>query len=591
MGNVESISQESEWNGFHIVRFKPAATQSDKDAVITLLKNNPDYQCELDVITPDPTLGHEEDHWRIIGEQLTVTFRNRQITQAQLDDFMLQWGLELVVDPYQIHSRDLDWPYIFRNVHPERCGSQKTIDIVRAMVIDDSSTVRFAEPEVLNLIQPHSNDPMYPSMWHVENTGQQLSAFWSGNNDADCDIAEAWNKGYTGQGVNIALVDVESFDSTHPDLSGVFLSDSRAFDTDTTPLFDRDYSSFPLSHGQQMAGVISANKDNNLGGAGVVPDARIGAFLIGSSPAQGMNALIALHNDPRYPIINMSWGIPPSYHGLSSFSLVLDNHINNGRQGKGTVLIASAGNDNWVEVDFPATYPGVFAIGATTPTDSVKIEGDRWDIYCGRSWGSDYGSAVDFAAPGVFIPTTDLQGFAGIASTDYYGTWGTSASSCIATGIAAMILQNDPSLNALGPGSVFEFMRAGSEQVSGYNYNRFWPNHPGKSEEIGYGRLNACNTANLVGLNELDNEQMIGFTVHHLSTGEIRAYYDIDREKGKFNLEVIDMQGRILQTLPVEKHRNWMRLTTDNLAPAIYFARLSSTETDRMVMQKFVIFR
>ncbi len=556
------------------------------------MRNNPDFECELDVITPDPTILHGEDRWRIVGNDMMVMFWDSQISPTEVDSFMQRWGLEMVKDPYATLSRDLDWSYIFRNVHPERCGSRKVIDIVRDIMVVDSALVKFAEPDILNLLEPHSNDPMYPSMWHVENNGQLLSSIWAGNPDADSDIAEAWNKGYTGAGIRVAVIDFHGFQNTHPDMIGVYdVAKSKHYLDDTLPIFQLDLSGQRNSHGQQMAGVIGAKKDNNSGGAGVAPDVVIGAFLITPSPAQAVSALEDILGFGDYDIINMSWDVGEGFASFNQMIDALDNHQNDGRNRKGTIMISSAGNLNWVDIRWPGRHPGVYSIGATTPTDSVKIAGDRWDIYGSGSWGSNYGLGVDFAAPGVFITTPDLEGSAGVVPGDYYGTYGTSAAAGIASGIAAMILQMDTSLSSTGPGSVYEFLRAGADQVSNYNYNFFWPSHPGKSEEVGYGRLNACNTLNLVSLDQEMAAFQASFRVAQLSDGEVRAYYDLTEVRGDFALEIIDIQGRVMQTVEINRGRQWMSIPTEGLAPAMYFARLRGGDQSLSDTEKFVIFR
>lgn len=598
MPGVQSYGQEKEWHGLHIVRFLPGIPQSWKEGQINDFRNNPDFECEFDVVTPYPNLDHTQDKWRIVDHLMLVTFQNPALSTAEIDSFMSRWELVKYSGPPSNLPAQARWPYSFKNIHTERCGSRKTIDIVREIMIEDSAMVEFAEPNILNLMIPHSNDPKFGEMWHVKNTAQIISNHLPGLSDADCDIEEAWNKGFTGAGINIAVIDYHGYDTLHEDMRNTYLEGYNAVDT-TIGVFDVVLDSLSWSHGHCVAGVVAANKDNQKGAAGVVPDAKVGAFLTTGSPVEVVDCFgrIFADGNNEYAIVNMSFGgYDTNVDGYNNLEAAIIQMATNGRDGDGIVLIASAGNDASTAIRYPASFPDVISIAATTPSDLLKTYLDPWDTipfgFYGP-WGSNYGLGVDFGAPGYAIPTVDLQDSIGYSFDDYTLFNRTSAAAPIASGIAAMILQANPNIPFRGAGSVFDFMKMGAERVGGYNYYAYWPNmqDTGRSAEIGYGRLNACNSLNLVAMEEEVEAFRAGFKVAHLQSGEVRVYYDIRQLGGRFDLEIIDLNGTVLKSLEVPRGEFWFRLPTHNLPAGMYLARLRGSKNNYSDTEKFFIFR
>jgi thermitase len=108
----------------------------------------------------------------------------------------------------------------------------------------------------------------------------------------------------------------------------------------------------------------------------------------------------------------------------------------------GTVVVAAAGNADAGQLDFPAAYAPVIAVAGTDPADR-------------KATFSDYGVAVDVAAPAVGILSTYWDGT--------YSTWsGTSMAAPFASGIAALAYGILGTPTATNGAAVETLVRAGA---------------------------------------------------------------------------------------------------------------------------------
>ena len=88
--------------------------------------------------------------------------------------------------------------------------------------------------------------------------------------------------------------------------------------------------------------------------------------------------------------------------GGAGYSQTLKDAVDNAIQSN-VLVIASAGNDGKSTVLFPAGYPGVMAVGASTPTND-------------RAVFSTYGSHLSVIAPGVVVTTIPASVAAGTST-------------------------------------------------------------------------------------------------------------------------------------------------------------------------------
>ena len=226
---------------------------------------------------------------------------------------------------------------------------------------------------------------------------------------------------------------------------------------------DNDPSDYE-SHGTNCAGCVAPITNNGIGIAGTAPGVKIMALRVGWLPngeTQGVvrmdfaasSMVYAAANGAR--IFNASWGSSSSL--LSAVRTCL---------GAGMLIFTAAGNDNNDDASYLAAYndPRVLAVAATTPNDT-------------KASFSSFGSWVELSAPGTQIYTTAYNHTTG-AST-YDTTQGTSFSSPIAAGSAALIWSSDPTMT---PYQVAASLNNGCDSLDEIN--------PGYVGLLGSGRVN-----------------------------------------------------------------------------------------------------
>lgn len=184
-------------------------------------------------------------------------------------------------------------------------------------------------------------------------------------------IAEL-HKTSTGQGIRIAVIDT-GVDVEHPDLKGqISYSENMAPEP-----ADRDLADL---HGTAVAGVLAARPDNGIGIAGIAPGAEIMAFRACWPEKPGALAAhcnsftlaLALNQAIRMNsrIINLSLSGPED----PLLKLLIEKAL-----GIGIIVIAAV-PDHGQGGGFPASLPGVIAVGRGDETDKRGIVAPGKDI-------------------------------------------------------------------------------------------------------------------------------------------------------------------------------------------------------------------
>ncbi|GFK93490.1 Calcium-dependent protease [Fundidesulfovibrio magnetotacticus] len=321
------------------------------------------------------------------------------------------------------------------------------------------------------------NDPLFPTQWYIENTGQS-----GGTAGIDLNVLQVWPD-YTGRGVTVGVYD-QGVEKNHPDLianvnPSLFMS--------AQPFGDGQPTTDSESHGNNVAGVIAATHDNGIGLAGVAYGATLGSvYLDLSVHNQYPDDLKAAYDfaAQNLDISSNSWGISNNFTNFNDAdnrgaAQGIDNAIANGRDGLGVVIAFAAGNnrlegDNTNLSNFandPAiiTVAGIAHTGATasysTPGASILVAAPTQNIIY-RNVDTDGDGVPDSQEKGEPVPetralvevarvgnitTTALMGRgvteSGAPGGDYDMEFGgTSAATPMVSSVAALMLEANPKL-------------------------------------------------------------------------------------------------------------------------------------------------
>ena len=221
---------------------------------------------------------------------------------------------------------------------------------------------------------------------------------------------------------DIAIID-SGIDLTHPDLN-VY--------RDVSFVYGANSGNDDYGHGTHVAGIAAA-KDNLQGVVGIAPGARLWAVKVMDSTGSGLTSTIIAGIDyvtqhaNEIDVANLSFGCKCHSNALD---LAIHNSV-----AAGITYVVSAGNSASDASAFsPSNHPDVISVSAIADSDgkcgglgpSTKYGND--DTFASFS---NYGSAVDMAAPGVNIYSTYKGG-------TYATLSGTSMASPHVTGAAAL---------------------------------------------------------------------------------------------------------------------------------------------------------
>jgi cell wall-associated protease len=192
-------------------------------------------------------------------------------------------------------------------------------------------------------------------------------------------------------------------------------------------------------HGTHVAGIIAANRNNEIGIKGIADNVRImvvRAVPDGDERDKDVANAIIYAVDNGAHIINMSFGKP-----LSPDKTIVDKAIKYA-ESKNVLLIHAAGNDG-SNNDVKPSFPNRFLTSGKEAKNWIEVGASAWGA--GEKLAapfSNYGKkSVTLFAPGVRIYST-------VPDNGYKNAQGTSMASPVTAGVAALIMSYFPHLTA-----------------------------------------------------------------------------------------------------------------------------------------------
>ena len=264
---------------------------------------------------------------------------------------------------------------------------------------------------------------------------------------------KAWRNGYTGDGVDIALIDTGVVPVPGLKLSPVVNGPDLSLENQVTDVRYLD----TYGHGTHLAGIAAGRESTRGGFRGVAPDAGLVSLKLGTyDGAVDVSQVIAAidwvvqhrrNGGRNIRVLNLAYGT------MSTNSPQADplSHAVENAWRNGIVVVASAGNSGRsAALGTPAVNPYVVAVGASDTAGTVGTSDDSVATF---SSGGDAVRRPDLVAPGrSIVSLRDPGSFidyhypsARVGETLFKGI-GTSQSAAVVSGAAALLLQQRPGL-------------------------------------------------------------------------------------------------------------------------------------------------
>ncbi|WP_152048772.1 S8 family serine peptidase [Aureimonas psammosilenae] len=287
-------------------------------------------------------------------------------------------------------------------------------------------------------------DPLLSKQWHLSVIG-----------------VDRLGGEFDGSGVTTGVFD-DGVQRTHEDLSAAYDASLEFKIGGVAQAPDMGSA----THGTAVAGIIAATAGNGIGGIGISPGVRLAGIDVFGN-AGGSNLLPAMRHMADFDTVNTSWGwSDPFADSLTTafgkaFTDTLKVAADTGRNGLGTVVVQSAGNE-WND-DHRSANNSEF--GASRYSITVGAIGQDGDVASYSNRGSSLLVSAPSNGGGNGIVTTDETGSAGYKAGNYTDTFGgTSAAAPIVTGVVNLML--DASNNVLGWRDVQSILAITADQTT-----------------------------------------------------------------------------------------------------------------------------
>lgn len=273
---------------------------------------------------------------------------------------------------------------------------------------------------------------------------------------------DAWTKGFTGRGIDVALIDSGVSQVQGLTSGNVVNGPDLSFESQDPDLAHRD----TFGHGTHMASIIAGRDVASTGAqyarsdshqfTGLAPDARLISVKVaasdgGSDVSQviaGIDWVTEHAHDPGFNIrvLNLSYGTTSLQDpGTDPLSYAVENAWR-----AGIAVVVSSGNDGTSRSSLadPAVDPLVIAVGADDPNGTDAVGDDTVPAFAQRGTAA---RSVDIIAPGVHVlglrdpnSAADQANPAARVGSRFFRGSGTSQAAAVVTGLAAVYLSAHP---------------------------------------------------------------------------------------------------------------------------------------------------
>ncbi|UCH88044.1 MAG: S8 family serine peptidase [Thermoplasmata archaeon] len=321
-----------------------------------------------------------------------------------------------------------------------------------------------------------------------------------------------WDLGYTGNGINIAVID-GGVDDEHPDLEGKFIAGAD-FTQPETILAPRDGTYNPddeLGHGTACAGAImSTGSDSDGVYKGSAPDSNLLDLKVYKSPYEPGAIAQILITEPENIVPSFEWSvsnkdefniniisISMGYYPTGSNGTDVASVAANKAVESGIVVIAAGMNEGPDNNGFYGIGAAdkVITVGATDDRSTINRNDDTIAFFSNRGPRADDGddNPYDELKPDIVAPGVDITTLAcsyNLLPADGYiaDRSGTSFSAPIVSGIVALMLEANPNLT---PKEVKEILHITAEQRGTPEFPDYPFPHNKWNKSYGYGIVDA----------------------------------------------------------------------------------------------------
>uniref|UniRef100_A0A672NEN7 Neuroendocrine convertase 2 n=1 Tax=Sinocyclocheilus grahami TaxID=75366 RepID=A0A672NEN7_SINGR len=283
----------------------------------------------------------------------------------------------------------------------------------------------------INNIDVNMSDPLFTKQWYLINTGQA-----DGTPGLDLNVAEAWNLGFTGKGVTIAIMD-DGIDYLHPDLASNYNAEA-SFDFSSNdpypyPRYTDDWFNSINRVTSRVLLLFPCSQSCHFTGIRML-DQPFMTDIIEASSISHMPQVIDIYS--------ASWGPTDdgkTVDGPRELTLqAMADGVNKGRGGKGSIYVWASGDGG--------SYDDCNCDGYASSMWTISINSAIND---GRT--ALYDESCSSTLASTFSNGRKRNPEAGVATTDLYGNCtlrhsGTSAAAPEAAGVFALALEANPNL-------------------------------------------------------------------------------------------------------------------------------------------------